>query len=131
MNRIAIAAALVALAQPAVAQEPTQVYVNADGQITQVAPPTEPGYLKYQYQPVECVTLPCPNYFVLALDSPDADGVVVWSDEQPPEILWSKKVAAAMRNPDDAPACWVIRGELIIEEVGTTLRIDKLVGSCS
>lgn len=130
MYRIAIILAFVALARPATAEESRQVYVNADGQITRVEP-AEPGYLQYQYVPVDCVTLPCPNHFVLAADAPDADGIVIWSDEAPPALEASKKILAAMRNPLDGPLCWVLRGELLIGEEGTTLRVDELIGACN
>ena len=131
MNRTAIIVALLALAQPALAEEPRQVYVNADGEITRIVTPDDPDYLRYQYQPVECVTLPCPSYFVLGADTPEADGIVIWSDEAPPEIEASKKILAAMKNPLDGPLCWVIRGHLIIEEEGTTLRVDELIDTCN
>ena len=130
MKRISILTALMAFAQPTLGQDQTMVYVNADGQITRVEAPADPEYLKYEYQPVQCVTLPCPNYFVLAADSASADGIVVWSDEVAPEIVGPKKAVAAMRNLAGGPACWVIRGELIIEEEGTTLRVDEMVDSC-
>jgi hypothetical protein len=129
VKHIAFVVALVALAQPALGQDTTQVQVNADGQITGVSR-AEPAYFKYQYMPVQCVTLPCPNYFVLAAESPETDGIVVWSDEIPPEIAGPKKLTAAMRNLSDGPACWIIRGDLIIEEEGTTLRVDEVVGRC-
>ena len=35
-----------------------------------------------------------------------------------------------MENLADGPMCWVVRGDLIMEEEGTTLRIDELVDSC-
>ncbi|UJW86351.1 hypothetical protein [Devosia sp. SL43] len=130
MKPIAIVIAVVALMQPAMAEDQTTVYVNEFGEITRVVPPDAPQYLRYEYQPVQCVTTPCPNYFVLAAESPAADGVVIWSDEVPPEIVASKKIIAAMNDPTDGPTCWVIRGDLIIEEEGTTLHVDELVDSC-
>jgi hypothetical protein len=130
MKRIAIVIALAALCQPAMAEETSTVYVNEDGQITRVVAPDAPEYLRYEFQPVQCVTTPCPNYFVLTADSPTADGIVVWSDEIPPEIVASKKVLATMQDVTDGPMCWVIRGDLIIEEEGTTLRVDELVDAC-
>ena len=129
MRRIAIIVAVVGVAQPAMAEDAT-FYVNPDGEITRSVAPDAPQYLRYEFQAVQCVTAPCPNYFVLAADTPTADGVVVWSDEIPPEIVASREILAAMENLADGPMCWVILGDLIMEEEGTTLRIDELVDSC-
>lgn len=131
MKHAAIIVVSLALAQPAIAGEPRQVLFNADGTITPIVTPDAPDYLRYQYQPLECVTLPCPNYFVLGADSADADGIVIWSDEAPPAIEASKKILAAMKNPLDGPLCWVLRGDISLEEDGATLRVDELIGTCN
>ena len=130
MRHIAAFLALVALAQPAIAQDNTSVQINADGAITGLAADA-PAYLKYQYQPVNCVTLPCPNYFVLAANSPSDEGIVVWSDEIPPEIVGPKKSVAPLLKLSDGPECWVILGDLVMEEEGTTLKVDEVIGRCS